>query len=61
MEHHVKECLEDNSPDSIILHVGTKNLRNEESVEDIANDIMDIAISIRNEKTKVSVWSNHPK
>ena len=61
MKHHVKECLEDNSPDSIILHVGTKNLRNEESVEDIANDIMDSAISIRNEKTKVFVWSNHPK
>ena len=61
MKHHFKECLEDNSPDSIILHVGTKNLRNEESVEDIANDIMDIAISIRNEKTKVFVWSNHPK
>ena len=37
MKHHIKGCLEDNSPDSIILHVGTNNLKNKESVEDIAN------------------------
>ena len=55
MKHHVKECLEDNSHNSIILHVGTNNLKNKESVEDIANDIMDVAISIRNEKNNVFV------
>ena len=55
MKHDIKGCLEDNSPDSIILHVGTNNLKNKESVEDIANDIMDIAIFIRNEKTNVFV------
>ena len=55
MKHHVKECLEDNSPDSIILHVVTNNLKNKESVEDIANDIMGVAMSIRNEKTNVFV------
>ena len=38
MEHHIKGCLENNSPDSIILHVETNNLKNKESVEDIAND-----------------------
>ena len=53
MKHHVKGCLEYNSPDSNILHVGTNNLKNKESVEDIANDIMDVAISIRNEKCLV--------
>ena len=37
------------------MHVGTNNLKNKESVEDIANDIMDVAISIRNEKTNVFV------
>ena len=41
--------------DSIILHVGTSNLKNKESVEDIANVIMDIEISIRNEKINVFV------
>ena len=53
MKHHIKGCLEDNSSDSIILQVGTNNLRNKESAEDIANDIMDDAIFIRNEKTNV--------
>ena len=55
MKHHIKVCLEDNSPDSIILYVGTNNLKNKESAEDIANDIMDVAIFIWNEKTNVYV------
>ena len=53
IKHHIKGCLEDNSRDSIILHVGTNNLKNKESVEDIADDIMDVAIFIWNEKTNV--------
>ena len=57
MKHHIKGCLEDNSADSIILHVGTNNLKSRESVEDIANDIMDVVIFIRNEKTNVFVSS----
>ena len=55
MKHHIKGCLQDNSPDSIILHVGTNNLKNKESVEDIANDIMDTAIFVKKEKTNVFV------
>ena len=51
----VKGCLEDNSPDSVILHVRINNVKNKESLEDIANDIMDITIFIRNEKTNVFV------
>ena len=62
MKHHIKGFLEDNSPDSIMLHVGTNNLKNEESAEDIANDIMDVAIIIRDEKKQyICVWSNCPK
>ena len=38
MKHHIKESLEGNSPDSIILHVGTNNHKNTESAEDIANE-----------------------
>ena len=53
MKHHIKSFLEDNSPDSIMLHVGTNNLKNKESAEDIANGIMDVAIFIRNEQTNV--------
>ena len=55
LKHHIKGCLEDNSLDSIILHVGTNNLKNKESVEDIANDIMDTAIFVKKEKTNVFV------
>ena len=55
MKHHIKGCLEDNSPGSVILHVGTNNLKNKESVEDIANDTLDMVIFIRNEKTNVFV------
>ena len=55
VKHHIKGCLEDNSPDSIMLHVGTNNLKNKESAESIANDIMDVAIFIRNEQTSVFV------
>ena len=55
MKHHIKGCLKGNSPDSIILHVGNNNLKNKESAEDIGNDIMDVAIFIRNEKTNVFV------
>ena len=28
MKYHIKGCLEDNFPDSIILHVRTNNLKN---------------------------------
>ena len=38
IKDHIKGNLEDNSCDSIILHVGTNNLKNKESVEDIADD-----------------------
>ena len=55
MKHHNKGCLEDNSPDSIILHVGSNNLKNKESAEDIANDIMGFTIFIKNEKTNAFV------
>ena len=55
MRRHIKGCLEDNSPDSVVLHVGTNNIKNKESIEDIANNIMDDAIFIRIEKTNVFV------
>ena len=56
MKHHVRGCLEDNSPDTAILHFGTNNLKNNESVEDIATDIMNLNISVKNEKKTVVVF-----
>ena len=35
------------------MHIGTNNLKNKESVEDIANDMVNVAIFIRNEKNNV--------
>ena len=55
MKHHIKGYLQANSPDSIILHVGTNDLKINESAEDIINDLMDVAMFIRNEKTNVFV------
>ena len=43
MKHHV------------IIHFGTNNLKNNESAEDIATDIMNLAISVKNEKKTVVV------
>ena len=54
--HHIKGYLEDNSPDSIILNVGTNNFKNKETTEDIANNIRDIAILISKERTNVFVF-----
>ena len=47
MKHHLKGCLEDSSPDNIILHHGTNNS------EKIASDIVNLVLSVKNEKTKV--------
>ena len=50
MKNHVRGCLEDNSPDTVILHFGTNNLKNNESAEHIATDIIDLARSVENEE-----------
>ena len=50
MKNHVRGCLEDNSPDTVILHFGTNNLKNNESAENIATDIIDLARSVENEE-----------
>ena len=55
MKHHVRGCLEDNSPDTVILHFGTNNLKNNENAEDIATDIMNLAISVKKQKKTVVV------
>ena len=61
MKHHVRGCLEENSPDTAIIHFGTNNLKNNESAEDIATDIMNLAISVKSKKKTVVVsglWFN---
>ena len=41
MKHHLKGCLEDISPDNLILHQGTNNLKSDDNSEKIASDIVD--------------------
>ena len=55
MKHHVMECLEDRSPDTILLHYGTNNLRSEESAEKIASNIINVVLSAKNKKSTVYV------
>ena len=55
MKHHVRGCLEDNSPDTAVLHFGTNNLKNNENAENIATDILNLAISVKNEKKTLVV------
>ena len=55
MKHHVRVCSEDNSLYMAILHFGTNNLKNDESAEDIATDMMSLAISVKTEKKKLVV------
>ena len=61
MKHHVRGCLEGNSSDTAIFHFGTNNLKNYESAEDIATDIMNLAISVKNESKTSRLWYNRSK
>ena len=57
MKHHLKGCLEDTSPDNLILHHGTNNLKSDDNSEKIASDIVDLGLSVKNEKTMVYISS----
>ena len=49
MKYHVRRCLEDSFPYTAILHFRANNLKNNKSAEDYATDIMNLAISVKNE------------
>ena len=55
MIQHVKGCLEDTSPDFIILHHGTNDLNSNSTSEEIADKIFNLADSIKTSKTQVFV------
>ena len=55
MVHHVKGCLEDISPNTVILHHGTNDLKCGNTSEKIATDIVNLALTIQSEKTKVFI------
>ena len=57
MKHHLKGCLEDSSPDKITLHHGTNNLKSDDNSEKVVSDIVNLGLSVKNEKTMVCVSS----
>ena len=55
MAHHVNGCLEDISPDNVILHHETNDLKSGNTSEEIATSIVSLALTIQGEKTKVFI------
>ena len=55
MTHHVKGCLQDTSPDFIILLHGTNDLNRNSTSEEIAYKILNLAASIKTSKNQVFV------
>ena len=53
MIHPVKGCLEDTSPDFMILHHGTNDLNSKSTSEEIADKILNLATSIKTSKNQL--------
>ena len=56
MTDHVKPILRDISPDHIVLHVGTKDLRTENTVSQITKATIDLATSLKNDGNTVTFF-----
>ena len=56
MIHHVKGCLEDTSPDFIILHYDTNDLNGNSTSEEIADKILNLPASVKSSKNQVFVF-----
>ena len=48
IKHHVRGYLQDSFHDTAILHFGTNNLKSNKTDDDIATDMMNLAICVRN-------------
>jgi len=58
MEYHVKGCIVDDTPDSIILHFGTNSLKEKnETAETIADNIVNVAESVKEDVSEIFVSS----
>ena len=52
---HVKGCLQDTSPDFVILHYDTNDLNDSSTSEEIAEKILNLATLIKTRKNQVFV------
>ena len=55
MIHHVKGCLEDTSPDFIVLHHGTNDLNDNSTSEETADKILKLVASLKTSKNQVFI------
>ena len=55
MHDHVKPTVRDFDPDHIILHCGTNDLNSDRTSSQIAREIIDLAISLKSDKNKISI------
>ena len=54
-QDHVKPIVRDFDPDHIILHCGTNDLNSDRTSSQIAREIIDLAISLKSDKNKISI------
>ena len=55
MLRHVKGCLEDTSPDHIILHHGTNDLRSNNTSDETTDKILNLAASVKTNENRVFI------
>ena len=54
MEHYSKPSM-DSNPEFIILHTGTNSLRGERTPEDLAEEIIDLATSLKSDENEIVI------
>ena len=59
--NHYKKPTQEKSPAEIIIHVGTNDLSSDNEPKDIANDIIQLAKSVKTDANKVAVSSILPR
>ena len=55
MHDHAKPNVRDFNPDHIILHCGTNDLNFDRKSSQITGEIIDLALSLKSEKNKISI------
>ena len=61
MQDHVKPTIRDITPQQIILHVGTNDLKTERTASQIAKSIIDLSISLKKNGNMIAVSGIVPK
>ena len=55
MHDHAKPTVRDFDPDHIILHCGTNDLNSDRTSSQITKEIIDLALSLKSEKNRISI------